>query len=347
MPYPAANLEILDVEFETRDGSPITQGSNVEVEVDVRNNSNQTSLGIIGVESPSSNNTILQTCVLLSANSTDNIDDSTADGTLDGEFSVLEIPKEVTVTVGGYDEADFVGSCAGMTPSDFETDSKTFMLDSCENVTNEYLDVLQEYDLNDNGSIELNEFQEASRDFVVDGDITETKLEAIQFAFNNNCSFSARSCDKVINNHLDVLQEFDKDFSGSIDIGEEGDAGKAYAKNKITREEANAIEFASKNDCSFPPGSPNLTPSDATIKNVVASGSGTTATMQADVTNNVSFGIDVTVNVTENDNQLAQEVVGVGANSTKTVQFDIDFDVPNNQQVTKTICVEKGNVQVQ
>jgi len=284
MPYPAANLEILDVEFETRDGSPITQGSNVEVEVDVRNNSNQTSLGIIGVESPSSNNTILQTCVLLSANSTDNIDGSTADGTLDGEFSVLEIPKEVTVTVGGYNERDFVGSCAGMTPADFETDSKTFMLDSCENVTNEY---------------------------------------------------------------LDVLQEFDKDNSGSIDIGEEGDAGKAYAKNKITREEANAIEFASKNDCSFPPGSPNLTPSDATIKNVVASGSGTTATMQADVTNNVSFGIDVTVNVTENDNQLAQEVVGVGANSTKTVQFDIDFDVPNNQQVTKTICVEKGNVQVQ
>jgi len=53
------------------------------------------------------------------------------------------------------------------------------------------------------------------------------------------------------------------------------------------------------------------------------------------------------VNVTESGNQLAQEVVGVSANSTKTVQFDIDFNVPNNQQATKTICVEEGDVQVQ
>ena len=218
MPYPAADVEILDVEFETPDKSPITQGSNVAVEVDIRNNKNELALGIVGVESPSSNNTILQTCILLAANSTDSIDDSTADGTLDGEFSVLETPKEVTVTVGGYNEEDFVGSCAGMTPADFETESKTF------------------------------------------------------------------------------------------EIG---------------------ISDA------------------ATITNVVANANDTTATITADVVNNASVGLDVTVNVTESDNQLAQEVVGVGANSTKTVQFDIDFNVPNNQQATKTICVEEGDVQIQ
>jgi hypothetical protein len=85
----------------------------------------------------------------------------------------------------------------------------------------------------------------------------------------------------------------------------------------------------------------------ATITNVVANANDTTATITADVVNNASVGLDVTVNVTESDNQLAQEVVGVSANSTKTVQFDIDFNVPNNQQATKTICVEEGDVQVQ
>ena len=50
MPYPAADVEILDVEFETPDKSPITQGSNVAVEVDIRNNKNELALGIVGVE---------------------------------------------------------------------------------------------------------------------------------------------------------------------------------------------------------------------------------------------------------------------------------------------------------
>jgi len=65
-----------------------------------------------------------------------------------------------------------------------------------------------------------------------------------------------RSCDSIQDNYLGLLQKYDSDNNGKIDLGELGDASEDFIAGKISEEELNVLDFSFNYGCSFPAEQP-------------------------------------------------------------------------------------------
>jgi len=108
----------------------------------------------------------------------------------------------------------------------------------------------QEYDANNDGTISIDELGEAGADYA-SGQLALERVKAVQAAFSEqSAAFDIEGSEGAF---IDTLRNYDNDNSGTIEIGELGEAGKDYANNQLDGKQLAAVVSAFDTNYQFQP----------------------------------------------------------------------------------------------
>jgi len=233
--------------------SPVNISEDLNIQYSVGNAGGQTTNANIDVTISSANG--VQSQVVETVNPGESVDGeltvpSTAYGTAGEKTATLQVEGDSAQTnftvqqQNGSQEFDSVD----------EITNQLNGIDAAREIIRLHGETLREYDTDSNGEISQDELQQASRDLVVGGQLTEDEVEAVNYFYVNNQYHPQNSeAQQRYLGNAELIHEYDEDGNGKINQSELQEASRNFAVGgQLTEDEAEQIQYFYLNDIKFP-----------------------------------------------------------------------------------------------